>query len=45
MSQTALFIAGAVVSAVVFTGMFVYLMLVFSRNAERSGFGTGELKE
>jgi hypothetical protein len=45
MSQTTLFIAGAVVSAVVFTGLFVYLMLVFSKSAERSGFGTGDLKD
>lgn len=45
MSQTTLFIAGAVVSAIVFTGMFIYLMLIFSRSAERTGFGTGDLKE
>lgn len=45
MSQTTLFIAGAVVSAVVFTGLFVYLMLVFSQRAERAGFGTGDMKK
>ncbi len=45
MSETALFVAGAIVSAVVFTGLFVYLMLVFSKNAERTGFGTGEMKD
>jgi hypothetical protein len=25
--------------------LFVYLMLVFSKSAERSGFGTGDLKD
>lgn len=45
MSQSTLFIAGAVVSALVFTGLFVYLMLVFSQRAERAGFGTGDMKK
>jgi hypothetical protein len=45
MSETTLFIAGIVVSAIVFTGLFVYLMLVFSKSAERAGFGTGEMKK
>jgi hypothetical protein len=45
MSETTLFIAGAVVTAVVFTGMFLYLMLTFSKYAERSSGGTGDLKE
>ena len=45
MSETSLFIAGAMVSAIVFTGLFLYLMLVFSKRAERSGFRTGQLKD
>lgn len=45
MSETTLFVAGAVVTAVVFTGLFLYLMLSFSKFAERSSGGTGDLKE
>jgi uncharacterized membrane protein YciS (DUF1049 family) len=44
MSETTLFIAGAVVTAIVFTGVFLYLMLSFSKLAERSKAGTGDLK-
>lgn len=45
MSETALFIAGAIVSALVFTGTFIYLVLVFSKGSERGSFGTGDLKD
>jgi hypothetical protein len=45
MSETTLFIAGAVVTAIVFTGVFMYLMLSFSKFAERSSGGTGDLKD
>jgi uncharacterized membrane protein YciS (DUF1049 family) len=45
MSETTLFIAGVVVSAIVFTGLFMYLMLSFSKFAERTQGGTGKLKE
>jgi hypothetical protein len=44
MSETTLFIAGAVVTAIVFTGLFLYLMLTFSRLSERTSSGTGDLK-
>lgn len=36
MSQTGLFIAGALVTVIVFTGGFVYAMLSFGRWADRS---------
>ncbi|MFM7252087.1 MAG: hypothetical protein ACKO27_03360 [Ilumatobacteraceae bacterium] len=36
MSQTALFIAGSVVTFIVFTGGFFYAMLSFGRWADRS---------
>jgi hypothetical protein len=45
MSETTLFIAGAVVTAIVFTGLFLYLMLTFSKFAERTEGGTGRLKD
>ena len=35
MSQTALFVAGAIVTMVVFTGAFFYAMLRFGRWADR----------
>jgi uncharacterized membrane protein YciS (DUF1049 family) len=44
MNETTLFIAGVVVSAIVFTGIFLYLMLSFSKFAERTQSGSGELK-
>lgn len=44
MSETTLFIAGAIVTFIVLTGVFVYLMLVFSKGAERTSFGTGDIK-
>jgi hypothetical protein len=43
-SETTLFIAGIVVSAIVFTGLFLYLMLTFSKFAERTSGGSGDLK-
>jgi hypothetical protein len=36
MSQTGLFIAGFTVSAIVFTGGFLYAMMSFGRWADRS---------
>lgn len=45
MNDTTLFVAGAVVTAIVFTGLFLYLMLTFSTFAERTRNGSGELKE
>jgi hypothetical protein len=44
MSNTTLFIAGAVVTAIVFTGLFLFLMLSFSKLHERDSYGTGRLK-
>ena len=37
MSQTAIFVAGTVVSAIVFTGGFLYAMFSFGRWADRDG--------
>lgn len=36
MSETGLFIAGAIVSIIVFTGVFLYAMFSFGRWADRS---------
>jgi hypothetical protein len=44
MTETALFITGAVITAVAFTGIFLYAMLTFSKFAERENRGTGQLK-
>lgn len=40
MSETGLFIAGAVVSIIVFTGGFLYAMFSFGRWADRDGSRT-----
>jgi hypothetical protein len=45
MSETTLFIAGVVVTAIVFTGLFLYLMLTFSKFAERTSGGSGSMKD
>jgi hypothetical protein len=45
MSNTTLFIAGLFVTVIVFTGIFIYLMLQFSKFAERENRGTGKLKD
>lgn len=44
MSQTMLFIAGAVVTAISFTGIFLYLMLTFASFSEREDLGSGKVK-
>jgi len=45
MSNAALFVADAAVSVVVFTGLFLFLMLSFSKMHERESYGTGRLKD